>query len=167
MMRFFKRKMRQGLPISTPGFMTGLQRLAEAFERMTCTHGHIEWSNGHIPRICIDPVMITGTSFAFTPKTFFPVQDGEGTITLIRCHYQRGSNFIETAYEPTVSIETGIIYAVVNTATGEITAQIDYEFDPANPELLGFALYKITASGDSQTATIDYETGVRVLVAYE
>ena len=166
-MRFFKRKLRAGLPFCTPGLMTGFQRLANAFERMTCTHGHIEWSEGHIPRIVIDPVMITGTSFQFTPKTFFIEQDGAGTITLVRCHYQRGSNFIETAYTPTVSIATGKLFAIVNTSTGEITAQIDFENDPAQPELVGFALYKITASGDSQTATIDYETGVRVLLAYE
>lgn len=167
MLRFFKKKIRPGAPFSTKGIADGLQRLAEAWEQCTMNFGHVEFREGYKPHLVIDPVLITGTQTAFFPKTFAIEQDGEGTITLVRCHYQRGSTFVTTSYEPTCSIESGILYAIVNTVTGEITCQIGYTFDPDTPELLGFALYKITASGDSQTATVDYETGVRVVLAYE
>ena len=61
MFRFFKKKIRAGMPISTDGFMNGIQWMAEALERMKVNCGHIEWSQGHIPTIVIDPIMLTGT----------------------------------------------------------------------------------------------------------
>ena len=168
--RIFLNTPQEGQPLAKKGMAKGLRLLEEIWERLEIVGGHIEWKkqgkNGLLPRFIIDG-LTTEFSDTANPKTFALEQDGAGTITLTRCHYQRGSNFIETAYTPTVSIATGKLFAIVNTSTGEITAQIDFENDPAQPELVGFALYKITASGDLQTATIDYETGVRVLLAYE
>lgn len=168
MLRFFRKRFERGAAVvSSEGFTRGLNRIAEALEEMKVDCGHIEWIRGFIPKIVIDPVLLFGTKTSFFPKTFAIEQDGEGTITLVRCHYQRGANFIETAYEPTCSIASGVLYAVVNGETGEITAEIDWTFDANVPEKIGFALYKITASGDGLTATVDYETGVRVELAYE
>lgn len=62
MFRFFKKKMRAGMPISTDGFMNGVQWMAEAFERMKVSCGHVEWSEGHIPTIVIDPILLNGTT---------------------------------------------------------------------------------------------------------
>ena len=164
--RFFETPFKDGSTVSRKGFAQGIRRLAEAFERMEIVGGFITWDKAiNIPTLHVGNI---GTAEGFIlPKTFQLTQDGAGTITLIRCHYQRGSNFIVTTTEPTCSIETGVLYAVVNTQTGEITAQINFTNDPAQPELMAFALYKITAGVDSKTCTVDYETGVRVLIAYE
>jgi hypothetical protein len=73
MFRFFKKKMRQGMPISTDGFMNGIQWLAEAFEQMKVSCGHIEWSQGHIPTIVIDPILLNGTQGEVYPFKVLPV----------------------------------------------------------------------------------------------
>lgn len=150
------------------GMAEGWRRLAEAFENMEVIGGHVEWIKGYIPRIIIDTEQSDiKDDPAPYPKTFDISQDGAGTITLTRCHYMRGSVFKYTTYEPTASIATGTLSAVINTTTGEITAQFGATNDPNNPELFPVALYQLTASTDGLTATVDYDLRGSVVVAYE
>jgi hypothetical protein len=101
------------------------------------------------------------------PSTFDIKTNEGGSITLTRCHYQRGSHYIKTEYEPSCAIATGTLYAIINTNTGEITCSVNPSIDPSvTPELFPVAIYDITADAGGQTATVNFRIPFGI-VSYE
>jgi hypothetical protein len=147
MRRFFIKDFKKDMPISTTGFANGVRWLAEAFERMTLGFGHVEWREGHIPHLVMDPLLVADQFGTVAPKAFDikSIDKDTGTLTLTRCKWQIGSKYYSHA-DVSLTAQTGTLCAVLDTTAGTLTAQMDYEWTDTQPELVPYALYDITVS---------------------
>jgi hypothetical protein len=131
MFRFFKKKMKAGMPISTDGFMQGLQRLAEAWQECRVSCGHIEWREGHKPTIVIDPIMLTGTNGEIHP---FKLVSREGTLSLYipaNSIIVNGKDF-STTFTGITEIGTSDFFDVSSFATTGLNMYISFDDTPSN-----------------------------------
>jgi len=53
-MKIFDTPPKPGMPISHPTFFRAFLRMARAWEKLSVSDGHVDWSNG-IPTIVVDP----------------------------------------------------------------------------------------------------------------
>jgi len=156
MRRFFIKDFKKDMPISTTGFANGIRFLAEAFERMTLGFGHVEWREGHIPHLVMDPLLVADQFGTVAPKAFdIKSIEEDGNMVITRCKWQIGSKYYSHA-DITLAAASGTVCAVLDTTNGTVTAAIDYEWTDTQPELVPYALYDITVStvGDKQVVVI-------------
>ena len=53
-MKFFAKQIKEGMPISTPGFSAGVMKMAHALERLSIDGGYVSWTADGIPKIIIN-----------------------------------------------------------------------------------------------------------------
>lgn len=122
MRKFFKKKLREGLSINTPGFARGLQAIAYALENMEVINGRVEWTNLGALRLIYNG----GSDAAATPKPYdlelTLEEDDSTTATLSNCyHLFKGINPIDQSGElsKTLADEATIYIGVeVQLSTG-------------------------------------------------
>lgn len=54
-MKFFKKDIKEGSPISTPGFSAGVMKMARALEKLSIDGGYVSWTADGMPKIVINP----------------------------------------------------------------------------------------------------------------
>lgn len=53
MIRFFRKRLRPGMPLSTRGLFGGLDAMERAWQTLSVHNGHVTWHNGR-PKIIVD-----------------------------------------------------------------------------------------------------------------
>jgi len=81
------------------------------------------------------------------PRAFDLRQGSDGKLKLVRCYFQIGSSYYNSATEPEFTPAAGSVCVIINTKTGEITAGMNATFSADTPELMPVRLYVIDATG--------------------
>ena len=135
------------MPVSTDGFADGVDWMARALEEMTLSFGHVEYREGRIPHLVLDPILVNTVMGTVAPKAFDikSIDRDAGTLTLTRCKWQNQEAYFSHA-DISLTAQTGTVCAVLNNTDNTLTAQMDYVWTDTAPELIPYAVYDITVS---------------------
>lgn len=83
------------------------------------------------------------------PRTFDLVAGTSGKLKLLRCYYQISGTFVFSSSQPEFTPTGGTLYAVIDTsvAEGEVTAVMNFVYDPNVPEKFPIGLYILDETG--------------------
>jgi hypothetical protein len=172
--RFFRQKIRKGLPISSRGFADGIQGMAYALENMQVNNGHIEWTPFGAPVIYVDAgsAATQGRKIQKAWDLAFSESGGTWTATFTNCVSWRAgkTEVLGSGGTLTHTMGTGAttyyLAEKYNMATGESTivegttiSNTVQTGQPSDSEAFRYTLlYQVTKDTDSWKINIDYRT---------